>query len=70
MPYEFNKILNHSQVLWSLYVLKGVESKYKEALTELYKILLIIVVLPPSSAGCERTFSKLRQRKIIEETVS
>jgi len=33
---------------------------YREALYEVYRLLLIACTLPATSAGCERSFSKLK----------
>lgn len=36
---------------------------YKEAFPDLYRLLNIALVMPPTSASCERSFSSLRMIK-------
>lgn len=47
----------------SIVKLATVLNKYKMSFNELYKLAVIAVTIPPSSAGCERSFSSLRQIK-------
>jgi len=42
-------------------------NEYQIAFSELHKLCLISITIPVSSAGCERTFSCLKQVKTISE---
>ena len=47
----------------SLVELSTFLNPYKEAFPDLYKLITIALVLPPTSASCERSFSSMRHRQ-------
>jgi hypothetical protein len=56
------ELQNNTEIKTMMKLLELLE-KYKLAFIETHKIVQIIITIPVSSAGCERTFSCLRRLK-------
>lgn len=54
---------SESQEIRSMVAFSSFLAPYKEAFPDLYRLLNIALVMPPTSASCERSFSSLRMIK-------